>query len=337
MEKFIRYCLIQAKFPLFIFMAVALIFSSAIARLAEGAAAPDTSRDSEISGQIPAGASDLEPERSASGENENQAAAYENYGEPMSGEGPEKAGEGAEQDKSAMEQTVYPGVRNASIIHKPVDAPSWEIYYPVFNNTAVDAAIREFAERQIADFEKEAGEDVESEEDKPSGYGQWDMSGYFNLEYPNPDIVSVIFNIYSFTGGAHGNMEIACLNYNLKNGQPVGFADLFKDPEKALEMMSEFSIKKLAADLGEYADEDLIQSGASPDLPNFSNLTLVPDGLYIEFQPYQVGPWAAGPQRVKMTLADLAAAGPELDIWPQASSISEPPVNSETAPASQNE
>lgn len=337
MGAFIRYCPIQAKFPLFIFFAFALIFSLAMTRLAEGAAAPDTSLDLEISGPLPDGNPGAGSGQSGIDENESQAAASENHGEPMNGEGLDKAEAAAEQDKSAMEQTVYPGTRNASIIHKPVDAPSWEIYYPVFNNTAVDASIKAFAEKQIADFEKEAGEDVESEEDKPSGYGQWDMSGYFNLERPNPDIVSVVFNIYSFTGGAHGNMEIACLNYNLKTGQPVGFADLFKDPEKALEMMSEFSIKKLTADLGEYGDEDMILSGASPDLPNFSNLTLVPDGLYIEFQPYQVGPWAAGPQRVKMTLADLAAAGPELDIWPQASSLPAPAANSEAAPAGQDE
>ena len=95
-------------------------------------------------------------------------------------------------------------------------------------------------------------------------------------------------------------------------------ADLFKDPEKALQLMSSWSQKELARSLGEDTDEDMIRDGVAPDLRNFANLTLTPQGLRIEFQPYQVAPWAAGPQRVDMPLAELAAAGPEARIWPQA-------------------
>ena len=82
--------------------------------------------------------------------------------------------------------------------------------------------------------------------------------------------------------------------------------------------MSAWSRKKLARTLGEDADEDMIRDGVAPDLRNFANLTLTPQGLRIEFQPYQVAPWSAGPQRVDMPLAELAAAGPEALIWPQA-------------------
>lgn len=229
-----------------------------------------------------------------------------------------KAEVAPDTEKSSPEQTVYPGVKNASIIRKNVDGPSVEIYYPVFGNQPVDLAIKLFAEKQAAEYEKDVAESAASDEERPDGYERWEMSGYFNIERPNPKIVSVIFNIFSYSGGAHGNLLINCLNYNLATGKPVDFADLFKDPEKALEMMSVFSAKKLNTELGDYADEDMILSGTSPDLTNFSNLSLVPDGLYIEFQPYQVGPWAAGPQRVEMTLQDLAAAGPEPDIWPAA-------------------
>lgn len=246
-------------------------------------------------------------------------------------------------EKVSTEQAVYPGVQNASITRKVTDGPSLEIYYPVFGNQAVDSSIKLFAEKQASEYEKDIAESATVEEDRPNDYERWEMSGYFNIERPNPDVVSVIFNIFSYSGGAHGNLAITCLNYNLKTGASVDFADLFKDPEKALEMMSSFSAQKLNIELGEYADEDMILSGTSPDLTNFSNLSLVPGGLYIEFQPYQVGPWAAGPQRVEMTLQDLAAAGPEPDIWPAALNLPVPPAdkesghNADSDPSGQNE
>lgn len=226
-----------------------------------------------------------------------------------------------DMEKSAADQIVYPGVENRSIVRRSVDAPSLEIYYPVFGYAKVDAEMKAFAEKQADEYEKDVAEAIVPGEERPASYEQWEMTGYFTLERPNPDVVSVIFNIFSYSGGAHGNLAITCLNYNLKTGQRIDFADLFRDPERALEMMSKFSAEKLNTELGEYADEDMIHSGTMPDLANFSNLTLFPNGIYIEFQPYQVGPWAAGPQRVEMTLQDLAAAGPEPDIWPQAANI----------------
>ena len=62
----------------------------------------------------------------------------------------------------------------------------------------------------------------------------------------------------------------------------------------------------------------MLKDGTEPLVENFSSLTLTPEGICINFQPYQVAPWAAGPQRVDMPLAELAAAGPEARIWPQA-------------------
>ena len=146
----------------------------------------------------------------------------------------------------------------------------------------------------------------------------WDLTGLFELTRPSEGVVSVTFSVYSYTGGAHGNLEITCLNYDLRTGRRLDLADLFKDPEKALQLMSAWSQKELARSLGEDTDEDMIRDGVAPDLRNFANLTLTPQGLRIEFQPYQVAPWAAGPQRVDMPLAELAAAGPEARIWPQA-------------------
>lgn len=320
----------SAKFIPFL-LACALLCPGARgqAAAAESAAIVDEAESGKPAPRLEDGAEKALGEAAGGGGNKGSAENQENGEEPVSVIKPEAA---EDQEGGAVEQAAFPGVRNASIIHKEAGKASLEIYYPVFNNKAVDESVKAFAERQAEDFKKEIS--AADGESAPEGRERWDLSGSFSLERPGPDVVSVIFNIYSYTGGAHPNLEIFCLNYDLKSGKALDFADLFKDPEKALEIMSGFSAKHLTNELGDYADEDMIQSGTAPDLPNFSNLSLLPDGLYIEFQPYQVGPWAAGPQRIKMTLADLAAAGPEEGVWPKAAGLppapAEPP---EIAPA----
>jgi hypothetical protein len=50
---------------------------------------------------------------------------------------------------------------------------------------------------------------------------------------------------------------------------------------------------------------------------NFASLTLIPSGIRINFQPYQVAPWAAGAQRVDIPLDELRPARPLLLLWGQ--------------------
>ena len=55
-------------------------------------------------------------------------------------------------------------------------------------------------------------------------------------------------------------------------------------------------------------------------------------GIGIQFQPYQVGPWSAGPQQVDMPLAALAPAAPEAAIWPDAEKAAPPRDADGTSP-----
>lgn len=232
---------------------------------------------------------------------------------------PEQTPQPARQEADAsapLEQKTWPGVVNKLIRKGGNGAPSINIYYPAFGNAAVDKAIAQFAEQQVRDYEEELKDSLSDDGEKPASYDMWDMVGYFDLLRPNPDIVSVTFNIYTYSGGAHGNLEIRCLNYDLRAGKPVDFADLFKDPEKALTILHELSPAKLRASLGDDADEEMIASGTTDDLTNFSNLSLAPDGLNVEFQPYQVGPWSIGAPHAFFSLEELAPAGPEENIWP---------------------
>lgn len=228
----------------------------------------------------------------------------------------EAAQQPADQEPGALEQATYPGIENLHIEHGGNGVPSVSIYYPATGNPAVDAELKGFAEDLASAYEKEVAPSADEGEEKPDSYGTWEETGFFTVERPNPDVISITFNVYTYTGGAHGQILISVQNYDLRNGKRLEFDDLFADPRKALTVLSEISAARLRASLGEDAEEEMIASGTAPEVANFSNLSLMANGLAVEFQPYQVGPWSIGQQHVDISLEELAPAGPSPLVWP---------------------
>lgn len=239
------------------------------------------------------------------------AQAAEPSAEPM-----ERVVAPAETDNAAPVQGEYPGVVNRLMKRGGSGQPQVSLWYPELGQARIDAEIRQWAASTADAYEREVRETGEAPgEERPESYGMWDLTGLFEISRPSDTAVSVTFTVYSYTGGAHGNLEITCLNYSLPEGRRLNLEDLFAQPEKALQLMSVWSQKELQRSLGEYADTEMIRDGVAPELKNFANLSLTPQGVRIEFQPYQVAPWAAGPQHVDMPLTELQAAGPKAHIW----------------------
>jgi hypothetical protein len=130
------------------------------------------------------------------------------------------------------------------------------------------------------------------------------MGSDLNVDYTvvlaQDDLVSIKFEVGSYyQGAAHPNSYSDVLNYDLKNGKQLKLADLFKPGAKFLPVIATYSIgdlKKQAKDKGLL--DDLIESGAAPAAKNYLSWNITKKGLGINFDPYQVGPYAAGPQYV---------------------------------------
>lgn len=219
-----------------------------------------------------------------------------------------------EETPDSVEQPVYPGVTNNVLEKSATGEPAIKLYYPSFGISAVDAAIKNWLNDRLAYYNSLVKDSIEPEEDEIQR-GNWEMTGFYTLDRPKPSIASMLFNIYAYTGGAHGNLWLYSLAYNLENGKQILFENLFGNPQRALELLSAISIEKLRLAIGEDTDEEWLERGAGPEMDNFSVLTLVPDGLFAEFQPYQVGPWAIGPQRVFISIRELKDAQPSEAIW----------------------
>jgi hypothetical protein len=132
----------------------------------------------------------------------------------------------------------------------------------------------------------------------------------YEIRYATDDLISMEFSEGSYeAGAAHGNSNTTVVNYDVKNGKKLALADLFNPSSKYLSAISAYCIKDLRdqskKDKGAMLDEEMMKSGASPRADNYRAVAITKKGLWITFDPYQVAPYAAGPQHVLVPYAAL--------------------------------
>ena len=167
-------------------------------------------------------------------------------------------------------------------------------------------AARAFVTKQVAEFRKNMTPEA-GEEPPPEGSMGSNLGVSYVVELAQDDLISVEFDLESYyQGAAHPNTFTEVINYDLKNGKQLKLADLFKPGAKYLPAIANYCIadlKKQAKDKSLEASE--IESGAAANAKNYRSWTITRKGLGINFDAYQVGPYAAGPQLVVVPYANL--------------------------------
>lgn len=122
-------------------------------------------------------------------------------------------------------------------------------------------------------------------------------------------LISVKFDTYEYYAlAAHPNSYIQTLNYDVKKGNPIELKDIFKPEGKYLEIVAEIAKTKLLDGLlGEDRAvlEPWINDGTAPKSDNYKNFGFAEKNIVIYFNPYQVGPYALGIQKVVIPLEDI--------------------------------
>jgi hypothetical protein len=155
--------------------------------------------------------------------------------------------------------------------------------------------------RAIA-FGKDVVKDYrEMERPMAAGAENYYSAGY-EVTYTDPRLVSVIFSIGTYTGGAHPNSGRGGLIFDLAGGRPLALADLFKNPEEAIADVS----RRCRAE-AEKEDWGLFDD---PDFPavvtDVGSWAFERDGFVILFDPYSVAPYAVGPHECRVAYTELA-------------------------------
>ena len=122
------------------------------------------------------------------------------------------------------------------------------------------------------------------------------------------NIISVLLNTYIFSGGAHGNTNLAAFNYDIQSGK---FIDILQASSMTYNEISSICRNYLYKKL---IDEDkngmppsekdslreMINTGAFPQAGNYELFTLDGNKLFVYFEPYSVAPYSYGIQKIQV-------------------------------------
>lgn len=166
-------------------------------------------------------------------------------------------------------------------------------------NQAMRAAVM----KEVTGFKKAMAPE-EGEEPPPENSMVSELNISYGFGLVQDDLISVKFDVGSyFQGAAHGSLQSEVINYDLKNGQALKLADLFKPDARFLQTISSYCIDELKKKPDLPPEE--IQKGAAPVARNYRSWQITKRGLGITFDTYQVGPNSAGAQFVLVPYATL--------------------------------
>lgn len=119
------------------------------------------------------------------------------------------------------------------------------------------------------------------------------------------DVVSFVYTVSDYTGGAHPNRYFQSFTFDLANADIVTLDDVLTDD--ALATISPLVQADLIAQQTDFADEEWITRGTGEEPANYSAFALSEDSLIFFFAPYQVAAYAAGDFSVSIPLSEINA------------------------------
>lgn len=125
-------------------------------------------------------------------------------------------------------------------------------------------------------------------------------------EYKYNNIISYIFKVSEFTGGAHPNNYLKSIRFDY-DGNIITIDTLIFNDKNILIKLSNES-RKILLSKDEFKSDDIINmvlDGTRPNKDNFENFALTNNGILVFFDYYQVGPYYYGVQKVLISYDKL--------------------------------
>ena len=220
---------------------------------------------------------------------------------------------------SIHEEPIYLS-GDADVVTKQIKESNKKLVYeitasfPQINGTSnpnfekFNQAVRGSVLKTVAEFKKNIAA-TPDQELPPENSMHSDLTIEYEIGLAQDDLVSVLVIVSSYyQGAAHPNGNSDVVNFDLKNGRVLKLSDLFKPGAKYLPALSTYCIsdlKKQSKQKQDMLDDSSINSGASPIAKNFKSWTIRRNGIGVEFDAYQVGPYAAGAQSVVVPYSAL--------------------------------
>lgn len=136
----------------------------------------------------------------------------------------------------------------------------------------------------------------------------YEYTADYKVQYVKGNILNLIFNAYTYTGGAHGMPDKISYIVNLENGQTYKLSDLFNKNSNYKEKVSAL-IKAMSI------NRDFKLNGFQ-SIEDKDSFYLDDKGIIVYFQPYQYTPYAAGFPEFQIPYEKLdSLVNKEGDFW----------------------
>lgn len=183
-----------------------------------------------------------------------------------------------------------------------------KIYYPQISgleNSEVQEKINSFLESEFMQA-KSWFDDFVADTDYTSEFPpDWVFSFEtdFRVSFNSKKFLSIVLDYYEFTGGAHGNYYSVGYNIYTFDGKVVTLTDILKS--NSLQALSEFCSEEI---LNMFNSNTLNEAGLFEDELNLSDdqdFYIIPDALVIQFDPYEIAPYAMGSIEVELIFSKI--------------------------------
>jgi hypothetical protein len=133
--------------------------------------------------------------------------------------------------------------------------------------------------------------------DFPESVMEWDAQVDGEIMYQSDEIVSIAITTYLNTGGAHGNLIIKFLNFDVYTGKQLKNEDLFQDYISFTEIAKDYFNEEIADKKEMYFEPDNFK------LPE--NIGFNDEGVILLYNTYEVAPYASGITEISIPWEDL--------------------------------
>lgn len=190
--------------------------------------------------------------------------------------------------------------------HKGVPVLHYKIEYPRFgsaNEQEELEPINRFYRNQARELQKkyetenymEAVELYESSRENQFPFHMFEALSVYTVTYNRNDLLSLYYDHYTYSGGAHGSTVRVSDTWSLKKGCRIELSQLSSDPDRTRQAILGRINEQIAAQI-EKGEGMYFDDYAKLTAENFrsENFYLTPGGLVIYYQQYDIAPYASG-------------------------------------------
>jgi hypothetical protein len=205
---------------------------------------------------------------------------------------------------SEVKPLPAPGEWPSTIVRDQVDSYNGSYYiisarYPVTKDPVITAYFKAFIDESVAQFKDDTSWAAAGGTNTPNQPASLSLTITYT-EHKAARADNFSFSTVTYTGGAHDLQTTKTFSFS-PTGQQISLLSVFTNGIEGLKTVAPYVKAQLSGTPG--ADMAMINAGTAPTQANYQSFTIEDDGLIFIFDPYQVAPYSAGMQSVKVPLS----------------------------------